>query len=171
MVRTMFKRTATESLDLEGLAKTHYDALWRFCYRRIGESGASDAVQETFEIALKRAPSFRGQSDPKTWLFGIAVNVCRSSARKHTRETGMEWIEFALSHCPSEAVLNRTLLAKALAGLSEPHREVVLLHEIDGFTYDEIARLLDVPEGTVKSRLHHAFIALRSGMATEEASL
>jgi RNA polymerase sigma-70 factor (ECF subfamily) len=69
-----------------------------------------------------------------------------------------------------DALVDREVLRQAMAKLSSDHREVVVLHELDGLTYEEVAQILGVPVGTVKSRLHHAFLHLRRVMfpAAEE---
>jgi RNA polymerase sigma-70 factor (ECF subfamily) len=69
---------------------------------------------------------------------------------------------------PEGAIVDRQALKDALSTLSEDHREVVLLHEVEGLTYQEAAEVLGVPEGTVKSRLHHAFLNLRRALLGPE---
>lgn len=154
--------------DVGRLAELHYDAVWRFCCRRVGEAHASDATQDTFLTAVRRSSSFRGESEARTWLFGIALNVCRNLHRKSGRDLGEEWLQHLPEPDPAPAALERTTLRQALLGLSPEHREAVILHEMEGFSYREIGEIVGVPEGTVKSRLHHAFLALRKALAPEE---
>jgi RNA polymerase sigma-70 factor (ECF subfamily) len=71
---------------------------------------------------------------------------------------------------PEGQIVDREALRIALARLSPEHREVVLLHEVDGFTYDEIAEIAGIPVGTVKSRLYHAFLNLRQTLAPSEVA-
>lgn len=167
MLTQMLKRRSTVHLDIEQLADAHYDAVWRFCFRRVGRDLAADATQETFLTALKRAPSFRGESDAKTWLYGIALNTCRSLSRKLKRDVPLDDIvDFqAQSNLPN---LTAMRLAQALKKISPEHAEVVILHELDGLSYLEIAQLIQIPEGTVKSRLHHAFLSLRKHLSPNE---
>ena len=86
------------------------------------------------------------------------------------RTEAMDWLEELAGDNPENSIINRHALRNALRSLSEEHREVVLLHEVDGLTYDEAAAVLGVPSGTVKSRLHHAFLALRKSMLSPEVS-
>lgn len=160
--------------ELESIVRRHYDDVWRFCARRLGADLASDAAQETFVTAQKRLKDFEGRSELRTWLFGIALNHCRNLARKRKPEVPVDWLLETTSEPAHEgldrSVADRESLRCALASLSVEHREVVLLHEIDGLTYQEAAELLGIPVGTVKSRLHHAFSNLRAAMrGAEEA--
>lgn len=160
--------------EMERIVRTHYDDVWRFCARRLGHDLAADAAQETFVTAQKRIDDFEGRSELKTWLFGIALNHCRNLARKRKPEVPVDWLADTASEPRYEGqdtmVTDRETLRCALEKLSPEHREVVLLHEVDGLTYQEAAEFLGIPVGTVKSRLHHAFLNLRSSLrGTEEA--
>lgn len=149
---------------MDRVVRDHYDAVYRFCARRIGIGRAADASQETFVTAQRAIRRFRGESSLRTWILGIAVNECRRAIRKGGAEPLPLEVDLA-GHTDDEgALVNRQVLAEALARLSDEHREVVLLHEIEGLTYDEIAEATGVPSGTVKSRLHHAFLRLRKEM-------
>ena len=148
-------------ITIEQLAKEHYDAVFRFCSVRVGYHRAGDAAQETFLTAQKNLSKFRGDSKPLTWLIGIAFNECRRVSRMHSAEDYVP--EFANSS-PEGEIVDRELLRKALLTLTLEHRDVVLLHEIDGFTYEEIAVIVGVPVGTVKSRIFHAFSGLRKAL-------
>lgn len=155
-------------LDIAQLARQHYDQVFRFCSVRVGYHLAGDAAQETFLTAQRSLSKFRGESKPLTWLIGIALNECRRIQR--SRKDAEPLLEFG-EPTPETQMVNREALRVAIAKLSPEHREVVLLHEIDGFTYEEIASIVDVPVGTVKSRLYHAFLNLRSTLTpTEEVA-
>lgn len=158
---------AKPTLDIEALAETHYDAVWQFCYRRVGTSHAADATQDTFLTALRRKDTFRGDAEPRIWLFGIAHNVCRNLRRAHKPETPLA--DHAEPSDMVDTLHTRGTLVTALERLSPEHREVVVLHELDSLTYGEIAAVLGVPAGTVKSRLHHAFLNLRKILGPMEA--
>lgn len=170
MLRAVFSRTRSEERpDIESLVREHYDEVWRFCYRRVGEARAADATQETFVTAQKRIASYQGRSEARTWLFGIALNCCRNLSRKHRLEDTVDWLSPNRPEPRIEghqdAVIDRLALKRALQSLTPEHREVVLLHEVEGLRYEEIARVQGVPVGTVKSRLHHAFERLRNALA------
>lgn len=141
----------------------HYDGVFAFCARRVGPDMASDVAQETFITAQKRLKTFEGRSSFKTWLLGIANNECRSALRSK-RKDEVDWMDFEPSANPEHQLIDRQALKDAMKTLSKEHREAVLLHEVDGLTYEEAATILGVPEGTVKSRLHHAFLALRKSL-------
>src|ERR1700712_3128998 len=125
--------------DIADIARTHYDAVFRFCVRRIGPDRASDAAQETFLTAQKVLKKFRGESSLSTWLFGIANNECRRQIRMKGYEP--QPIEFdpnkACGGDPERTLVDRETLRVAMAKLSPEHREAVLLHEIEGLTYEE----------------------------------
>lgn len=148
-----------EKLDITQLARQHYDRVFRFCSTRVGYHHAGDAAQETFLTAQRNLSKFRGESQPLTWLIGIALNECRRVNRNLQRENLTP--EFKDSESNESQLIDREVLRIALAKLSPEHRDVVVLHEIDGFTYEEIAAIIETPVGTVKSRLYHAFLNLR----------
>ena len=148
--------------DISRLASEYYDAVFRFCARRVGPDRAGDAAQETFLTAQKVLKKFRGESSIGTWLFGIANNECRRIARRE-RIQPMQLVFEAqlLSESCAERVVDLQTLRDAMSRLSVEHREAIMLHELDGLTYEEAALVAGVPVGTVKSRLHHAFAQLR----------
>lgn len=128
---------------------------------------AADAAQETFVTAQKALKKFRGESNVTTWLFGIANNECRRLIRKERLAPVQLEFEAAIegAYDSESTLVDRHALQDALAKLSADHREVVILHELDGLTYEEASEVLGVPVGTVKSRLHHAFQQLRRLLA------
>ena len=151
-----------ESLDIAKLAQEHYERVFRFCARRIGCQHAAAAAQDTFLTAQKALPRFKGRSDVSTWLLGIAHNTCRRIARERRVDpVPLDFID-PPSELPQEArLIDREILRVAFAKLSPEHRHVVILKEIEGMSYEECALVLGIPVGTVKSRLHHAFMLMR----------
>lgn len=136
---------------------------------------ALDCVQEGFVKVHRHLPSFQGSSSFYTWLYRIVMNLAidqlrrRKSARpvefddgfrRDSQEPGDDAIvSRMLDENPRKAVIRRELLQKveaALAELPEYHRQVILLREIEGMSYEEMAEALDVPKGTIMSRLFHA---------------
>lgn len=151
--------------DIGAIAREHYDTVYRFCARRVGVDAAADTAQETFLTAQRALAKFRGASSLSTWLLGIANNECRRMVRKRRCEPPtIELTEMGSADHHEETIINRHALQQALAKLSSEHREVVLLHEVEGLSYEEAALVLGVPVGTVKSRLHHAFANLRKSL-------
>lgn len=160
-MQTVGEATMSEPRDIAALAREHYDLVYKFCARRVGIDAAADTAQETFITAQRALPKYRGASSIKTWLLGIANNECRRTARqRRLQPPALEFVEGSQAD-HSETIINRHALQQAMARLSPEHREVVLLHEVEGLSYEEAALVLGIPEGTVKSRLHHAFSNLR----------
>ena len=133
---------------------------------------AADLTQETFLSALKAIGKFRGEADLKTWLTRIAINESRNRFRWWKRRFREKTVsldapvgeaetplgETVSSHfaSPEDAVLQRereTALTKALNGLPEIFREAIVLCDIEGLSYEEIASALEINIGTVKSRI------------------
>ena len=162
----MPKETESGALEIAEIARRHYALVYRFCARRIGVDGAQDAAQETFLTAQRALRRFRGESTLRTWLLGIAHNECRRLARSRRIQPPCLELREDLGAAEGfhESVIDRQALIEALGKLSPEHREVVLLHEVDGLSYDEAAAAIGVPAGTVKSRLHHAFLNLRKSL-------
>lgn len=161
--------------DKEAMAQIvqeHYASVYRFCARRIGEELGKDASQETFITAFKTLRRYNGSSTLLTWLLGIANNHCRNLARKTRTDITLDIWESACSFGTGvsleNALVDKEALRTALKRLTVEHREVVLLHEIEGLSYEEAAQILAVPVGTIKSRLHHAFLALRKQLVPAE---
>jgi RNA polymerase sigma-70 factor, ECF subfamily len=134
-----------------------------------GRDDASDIVQEAFVQAFVKLDSFQRASAFYTWLYRIAFNVAATHSRR--RKPGGERVRDMAGHEPADPrvgpvhELEREERARqvrhALAALSEEHRVVLVLREIDGCCYETIAEALDLPVGTVRSRLHRARIQLR----------
>jgi RNA polymerase sigma-70 factor (ECF subfamily) len=133
----------------------------------ICESDAEDLTQDVF-VALARAlPTFRGDSMLSTFVYRVAVNVCLKW-RQRQRPDAVALDTLALiatdTESPDDALARRELADRidaALDQLTDDHRAVVVLHEFQGLTYAECAAALQIPVGTVKSRLYHAFQRLR----------
>lgn len=154
------------------IVREHYATVYRFCARRIGPDLAQDAAQETFVSAQGSLRRFDGRSSLRTWLLGIAHNHCRNLARKaRPEESWLNEDEMNTEAMDGGArtILNRQALRQAMAGLTPEHREAVILHELDGLTYEEAAKIAGVPAGTIKSRLYYAFEQLRKSLTEEGA--
>jgi RNA polymerase sigma-70 factor (ECF subfamily) len=155
--------------DQEELLRAIHDAhgasLLRFVVRLTGDySFAQDVVQEALLRAWKK-PAILEQPDEsvRAWLFTVARNIViddRRSAR-HAREFSTDVLPESPTPDGSDAVLDAWVLSDALSSLSIEHRSAVVSAYYLGHTVAEIARRDDVPEGTVKSRLHYALRAMR----------
>jgi len=135
------------------------------------EADAEDVAQDTFLRAYRALGRFRGQSSFKTWLYQIATNAARShlGRRRASPETagaesddGTSEIDRAASGHDLEAELvSRDRIERALAGLPAVLREAVVLRDVEGLDYREIAEALDIPIGTVESRIFRGRQRLR----------
>jgi RNA polymerase sigma-70 factor (ECF subfamily) len=146
---------------LRALHDAHGPALFRYVLRLTGDDGfAEDVVQEALLRAWKR-PSLLGRDDEaaRAWLFTVARNDRRSA--RFSREISTDEVPERASTDATEAVLDRWLLTDALTTLSVEHRTVLVSAYYLGRPVAEIARVEQVPEGTVKSRLHYALRAMR----------
>lgn len=137
---------------------------------------AMDVVQEAFVKVHRSLESFKSDATFYTWLYRITVNVCidvirrRGAARSETvefdehiahdlAEANLGAVSSQLGNNPEKAVLQREVGEKiqaALEQIPEKHRAILLLRELDGLSYEELAQALDIPKGTVMSRLFHA---------------
>jgi RNA polymerase sigma-70 factor, ECF subfamily len=143
--------------SFDTLMRRHEDRVFALAYRITGNrADALEATQETFLSVFRAAASFRGGSEVSTWLYRIGINAARDALRRRRRAPLPEERPEALEPAPhtfEEAVTTRVDIARALAALPEDYREAVVLHDIGGIPYDEIARVTGVALGTVKSRI------------------
>lgn len=138
---------------------------------------AQDAAQEAFLRAYLKLGTYHGDSSFYSWLFRIAVNAVISEQRRKMSparfERWRERHEEALDtrrNAPDQRILSEergSIVQKALASLSTEHRMILVLREIEDCEYDEIAELLDIPLGTVRSRLHRARLLLRERLIAD----
>jgi len=122
-------------------------------------SDAADLLQETWLRAIRHLSVFRGQSAFRTWLTGIALNCYREWRRRHVRDDSLADADPrpALPRAAGEIAA----VSQVLATLAPEHREAIVLHDIEGFTNEEIAAALEIDPGTSKSRLSRARRAFR----------
>ena len=133
-----------------------------------GEADAEDLTQEIFLDLYRSMASFRGESTLATWTYRVALNHCLKHVRRARPATVSyddAWVEREAedrgpAHRAAQGELSEHV-HQALDGLSPDHRDVVILHELQDLTYRECADILQVPVGTVKSRLSYAFRRLR----------
>ena len=155
------------------LVKLYQRSVYRVAYGITrNASDADDLAQETFVRAFQAIGRFRVGEPLHPWLARIAVNLAFSLFRRRKRrpETPLEPLiesghEFAGADDPAENVAKSERdrhLSEAFAGLSEEHRVILVLRVVEGMSYDEIARTLHVPGGTVMSRLSRARADLRA---------
>lgn len=166
---------AQDESAFEQIMTLYADRLYNYILRMVGNpADAEDLLQEVFLRAYQGLPSFDGRASLGTWLYRIATNLCIDHQRRRARrvqtisysnwedeegEPG-EW-DFPDTQMPTpmDAALNRELqqvVEQAIAQLSPKLKTVLLLYDVEELSYEEIARVLNIPIGTVKSRLNHA---------------
>ena len=141
-----------------GLVDRHGLYLYGLAASLLGNADdAEDAVQETLAGAFRGLRAFRGQSSVKTWLTGILVRQAARHFRRGRLRTGSLQLapEPAEAHAAPKADVRLDVQA-AIMALRPDHREVIVLREMHGLSYEEIAQALQVPPGTVESRLFRA---------------
>ena len=145
------------------LMRLHANGVLNVVYRMCGDAQlAEDAAQETFLQAWLNLNSYRPQSSLRNWLYRIAVNAATDMLRKEKRLAPdvMEDLQLADTHPGPELIFARqervALVRKAIMSLPEACRSVLVLREYEGLSYQEISTTLDIPVGTVMSRLNYA---------------
>ena len=162
-----------EIAAFEALVSAYERRVYALALRSIGsEDDAADITQEVFLRVYRSLDTFRGDSGFSTWLYRITINLCVDLARKKNSAPTDPLDEEAIGrvpetrseHRPEEALESSELrreLDIALSMVSEEHRKIVILRDVAGMTYADIASALSIEEGTVKSRLARARAALR----------
>jgi RNA polymerase sigma-70 factor (ECF subfamily) len=154
--------------------------IYALAYRTIGrDEDARDICQETFLRAFRSLPTFRGQAKFSSWLYRIALNLCRDWIRRERRTAfvqlpeGAEIAELAAQVEPVESiedlVARRDLarvIERAMARLSDDQRTAIVLKEYHGLTFQEIADVVGCPLSTVKTRLYQGLSVLRRELTT-----
>ncbi len=169
------------------LVARYYQRIYALAFQLLNNAeDAADATQETFVKAFEQLHTFRGASAFTTWLYRIAVNTCRDFLRR-SRPIPFSQLandekpdEFDLATLtephPEEVMAQRErsgLVWTALQQLPEEVRQILVLCDVQGFSYSEVSAILGIPEGTVKSRLHrarHAFKEVWQQMMQEHLS-
>lgn len=141
------------------------DRVHRYAYTILrGKHLAEEVAQETMIAVWKGASKFAGRSKVSTWIFGIARNQAYSLVRKEIRTERVPDVSLVQPD-PAPGIHRQEKVARALERLSDDHREVVFLTFYEGLSYGEIASILDIPTGTVKSRMFHAKKQLGEALA------
>lgn len=175
-----------DPVALEELLARYQNRLMAFIYSVVRDYHLSeDIFQETFLRVYRQAGKFRQGANFKTWLYTIAINLCRDALRKKKRrpEVSLE-TEIAGRDGPNPRRISDLLAGKdpgprdqaggremeailqgELAGLSPEHRQVIILSRLEGLKYRQIAKVLGIPSGTVRSRLHYGLEQLRRNFA------
>lgn len=165
----------------EKIVDRHKNRLFNFVYRFVGDrETAEDILQETFLRAFRRRKEYRAIANFSTWLFTIAGNLAKSELRRRKRwrffslnwdeesETGIDLPDE--SHRPdtmTETAMTDEMIQEAIESLPANYRKVILLRDVEGLSYQEIARIVNRPVGTVKSRVNRARLRLQRRLKME----
>lgn len=179
--RLIAEALAGKTASFGELVLRYQDRLFHVAHRVMGHpDDALDVVQDSFVNAYQSLASFKGDAEFYTWLYRIAFNTAISAKRRKRatvsldrgnstglsdRETGLDPEDRAADTSPDSALErseDEQLLNAAIAKLSAEHRTVLLMKDIDGLKYEDIAEVMGVPIGTVRSRLHRARLELRN---------
>ena len=162
---------ANEDAAYDELVRTYNASIYHVAYRMLGNSAeASDAVQDIFLKVFRNIGSFRGDASLKTWVFRIGISEILNRLRWWKRRHRLSTVSMDDDHngngngicirdsspSPEQALASKeqdVAIQQALGRLSGDHRSIVVLRDIEGFSYTEIADVLGISVGTVKSRL------------------
>jgi RNA polymerase sigma-70 factor (ECF subfamily) len=178
-----FRRGQAGAFDL--LVTRHQERIFRLARRLLGDADAAlDAAQEAFVKAWQALPRFKGEARFSTWLTRITINQCRNELRKrgtvkHTRPLSLDDCVPGTDAPRSETVASvsagvweeargrelQAAFAAVMVDLDAEAREILVLTEVETLSYEGIAELLELPVGTVRSRLHRARADVRRRMA------
>lgn len=157
---------ANDAVATEALVREYYDYVLRLCLSVLDDPAeAEDATQEAFISAAKNLPAYRGQAEPRTWVYAIAINTCRGRLRKRQARQRIESTLnviasiFQRTADPEQTVIRDEadwLVRQAVDSLGDKHRLPVILKYVHELSVAEIATILGVSEGTIHSRLHYA---------------
>ena len=162
---------AGDRLAARALYDLHVQRVYRVVFRLVGDpEQAEECTQDTFVKAFAQLDRFRGESSLSTWLHAIAVSMglsaLRRRKRRFQREADLEEASQLSAGEPGSSEPDlKERLRQAIDGLPEKLRVTVVLHDIEGFTHAEIARMTGVPEGTCKTRLMGGRAKLREALA------
>jgi RNA polymerase sigma-70 factor (ECF subfamily) len=161
------------------LVRVYQHKVFNVIYRILGDRAeAEDVAQEVFVSIFKHIDGFRGDSKFSTWIYRIATNHARNRLKYLGRRNHRDHQNFEDSHDaikessplsgtidrPDEQLLGKELervIQEGLASLTEIHRTILVLRDVEHLSYQEIAEIVELPEGTVKSRLFRARVALK----------
>ena len=154
------------------LVRRHERRVYNLAFRMLGRAeDARDATQDAFLSCFRHLGSFREEAAFTTWLHRIAMNACFDMLRK--RPPPGPAVEEVPAEAPTpdhaEAVILSTDVQRALLTILPEFRAVLILHELQDLPVEEVAEALNVPVGTVKSRLHRGRVALGRALAGESA--
>lgn len=165
---TLFQRGDEDAFD--ELVERHRKRIYSLACRLASPAEAEDLSQEIFIAAYKALPAFRGDSRFSTWLYRIAVHVCSHHLRKRrldVTDLDEQEADWHRDHDPERTAMSselQTQVRDAIENLPYKLRVVVVLRDLHGLSYEEIAQIAGIPIGTVRSRLHYATQKLEAAL-------
>lgn len=167
------------------LVRRYEEQVFRVVFRMVGDRAESEDIsQEVFVTVFRSIDGFRGESKLSTWIYRVAANHCSNRIKYHRRRARDRRMPFddaaekigeggLSAHIPGpEAVVEgrqtEALVQRALLTLSDEHRTLVVLRDVEGMRYDEIMIITGLAEGTLKSKLHRARLALAKALRSKE---
>jgi RNA polymerase sigma-70 factor (ECF subfamily) len=171
-----FQLGDVQAYDL--LVRRYKDQLLNFVYRFVGNrTDAEDIVQETFLRVYKNKHMYKEIAKFSTWVYTIAGNLAKTELRRRKRHKIFSVSNFVneerdydipdREHSPEKKVdstIQEDIIQKAIEKLPAKFREVIILRDIQGFAYEEISQILDIPLGTVKSRVNRGRLKLQEDL-------
>lgn len=165
---------AVSGIEVEPLYRRYHRQAYGLAWTLLkNEEDAHDAVQEAFVKVLRNSARFEQRASGYSWLYRIVTNVCLDKLRKRRvkREVGLDPSVESQQPAPKTSAYEpglaydanelRSALDESIAALSEEHRKVIVMRELEGLTYDQMADTCECPRGTIMSRLFHARRKLR----------
>jgi RNA polymerase sigma-70 factor, ECF subfamily len=161
------------------LVGRHQHRVYSVCLRVLGDAdAAADVAQDTFLIVLRKLDGFRGDAAFTTWLHRVAVNACYDELRRRRRrpmlhvaaDDGSEREPGPPAPDHADEVAGTRDASAALASIPEEFRVALVLADVQDMAYEQIARVLDVPVGTVKSRVHRGRLALAAALGIDPSA-
>lgn len=159
-----------DSKAFELIYRRHFRRVYALCLRMLGDPTlAEDLTQDVFINLFNKIGSFRGESQFTTWLHRMTVNQVLMYFRKRSTrselvtnegETPVQIVR-GTENPNAMPVIDRISMERAIAELPRGYRTIFILHDVEGYGHDEIARMLEISEGTSKSQLHKARLKLR----------
>ena len=189
-IDTPIRSSYSESKKVQVFEKEfmpHIDSMYNFAYRlTFDEDEAKDLVQDTYMKAFRFINSFLEGTNAKAWLYRILKNSFINDYRKKSKQPSkVDYQEveqyYNSEDTPREATVDLRIeatrdmigdeITNALNSLAVDFRTVIILCDLEGFTYEEMAKILDIPIGTVRSRLHRARNLMREKLGTYAHSM
>jgi RNA polymerase sigma-70 factor, ECF subfamily len=153
------------------LMQRHERRVYNLAYRMLGgPEDARDATQDAFLSCFRHLPTFRGDAAFSTWLHRIAVNACYDMVRRRKPVTSLEedLVEPPATPDHADRAAASADVQSALLRIPPEFRVVLILHELQDLPLEDVARVLEIPSGTVKSRLHRGRVALGRALSGQE---